>query len=263
MLKQAWRSYLASLHPRNIKKLKESETYAWTYIVMLFIYAIIALLQDNGYADFICLTAIRMFLPLGLMGWSNLGSKYLMPKAMFLCPMKEEERIEYVNCVLVIKIGVMVLSSFCVELVWSIFYGFRLWEVVLIPFHFFLIGIAQYAGYEVKRDYTGQIPSMAKDKKGNRIPIWMNSMVAFCVFLSIACITSYDMEVLAYGPEIAGNVMHIFAGIAIAFAICFDYKVVKGQYKYVIEQSSDYELHFKIKGKGESHKKYDLFEKKR
>ena len=97
MMKQAWRSYLASLHPRNIKKLRESAAYAWFYIIMLFMYAIISLLQDNGYADLICLAAVRMLLPLGLMGWSNLGSKYLMPKVMFLCPMKEEERREKVN----------------------------------------------------------------------------------------------------------------------------------------------------------------------
>ncbi|MBQ8519222.1 MAG: hypothetical protein IJ455_06455 [Agathobacter sp.] len=261
MMKQAWRSYIASLHPRNIKKLRESAAYAWIYILMLFMYAIIALLQDNGYADFVCLAAIRMFLPLGLMGWSNLGSKYLMPKAMFLCPMKEKERREYVNCVLVIKIGMMVLASLCVELVWSIFFGFRLLEVLLVPFHFLLIGLAEYAGYEVKRDERGQIPTVAKDKRGNRVPIWMNSMVAVCALLFIAFITSYDMDVLKYGREMSREIMFTFAGVAMTFAILFAYKTVKGQYRYVIEQSSDYELHFNVKGKVESPKKYDLFAK--
>lgn len=261
MMKQALRSYVASLHPRNIKKLRESMTYAWLYIFLLFIYAMIALVQDKGYADFICLTAIRVALPLGLMGWSNLGSKYLMPKAMFLCPMKEEERKEYINCVLVVKIGAMVLSSFCVELVWSIFYGFHLWEVILVPILILFIGIAEYAGFEVKRNENGQIPTVAKDKHGNDVPIWMNTMAASCIILSVGFITAYDMEVMKFGEDIAGEGLLVFSAVSMAFAIVFSYIIVKNQYKYVIEQSSDYELHFNIKCKVESPKKYDLFAK--
>jgi len=264
MIKQAWRSYIASLHPRNVKKLRESEVYLWTYIILLPLYALIALLEENSYADMACLLFLRVAFPLGLMVWSNLGSKYLMPKVMFLCPMKEEERREYVNCVLVIKIGAMVVSSFLVELVWSIFFGFRLGEVLLVPFLYFLFGIAEYAGFEVKRDERGQLPTTVKDKNGNRISVWMNSMVAIGVLIVIACITIFDMEVQKYGIEFAMEwieVMYIFTSVALAFVLFFDYKILKNQYKYVIQRSSDYELHFHIKGKVEKLKKYDLFSK--
>lgn len=262
MIKQAWRSYIASLHPRNVKKLRESEAYLWTYIILLPLYALIALLEENSFADMGCLVFLRVAFPLGLMVWSNLGSKYLMPKVMFLCPMKEEERREYVNCVLVIKIGAMVVSSVLVELIWSIFFGFRLWEVLLVPFLYFLFGLAEYAGFEVKRDERGQLPNSVKDKNGNRIPVWMNAVAMINVLLAIAVFTTYDMELQMYGQEIAGGTIPFaFAGVAIAFAMFFDYKILKNQYKYVIQRSSDYELHFHIKGKVEKLKKYDLFAK--
>lgn len=261
MMKQALRSYVASLHPRNIKKLRESMTYAYIYIFCILIYALTALVQDNGLGELYCRVILRVLLPFGLMGWSNLGSKYLMPKAMFLCPMKEEERKEYLNCVLTIKIGAMVLSSLCTELIWSFFNGFRLWEVLLVPFLFFLIGIAEYAGFEVKRDERGQLPTVTEDKHGNRVPIWMNTVPAICAIIALAFITGYEMEMLELGNRVDALMMLGFVGTGTAFAVVFAYIIVKNQYKYVIEQSSDYELHFNIKGKVESPKKYDLFAK--
>lgn len=262
MLKQAWRSYLASLYPRNIKKLRESAMYSRFWIIFFLIYALTALLQDNGYADFYCGAFLRVLFPLGLMGYSNLTSRYLMPKAMFICPMKEEERKEYINCVIFIKIGAMVVSSLCTELIWSIFFGFRLWEVVIVPFLFFLVGIAEYVGYEAKRDERGQLPSFAEDKRGNRIPIWKNTAVAMFVVVAIAFLVGYDMEMLVEENSVARMIFLGVAGVTSAFVILLAYQVAKGQYKYVIEQSSDYELHFKIMGKVQPlRKKYDLFAK--
>lgn len=261
MMKQALRSYVASLHPRNIKKLRESMTYAYIYIFCILIYALTALVQDNGLGELYCRVILRVLLPLGLMGWSNLGSKYLMPKAMFLCPMKEEERKEYLGCVLVIKIGAMVLSSFCVELIGSIFIGFRLWEVLLVPFLFLLIGIGKYAGFEVKRDERGQLPTVTEDKHGNRVPIWMNTVLAICAIMALAFVTGYDMEMWELGNSKDALIMLGFAVVGTVSAVFLAWRVLKGQYKYVIEQSSDYELHFNIKGKVESPKKYDLFAK--
>lgn len=264
MLKQAWRSYLSSLHPRNIKKLRESTTYAWFWITFFCIYASTALLLDNGYADLYCSVFLRLLLPLGLMGYSNLTSRYLMPKAMFLCPMKEEDRKEYINCVISIKIGAMVISSLGAELIWSMFFGFRLWEVVLVPFLIFLIGIADYAGYEVKRNEVGQLPDVVFDKEGNKVRIWMNTMIVAIVLFAVAALVGYDMELL---DEVSNKIdlqMYLgFVGICVLLAILFAYRVAKDQYRYVIEQSSDYELHFKILGKVESPKKYKLSLNKR
>ena len=263
MLKQAWRSYLASLHPRNIKKIRESYGYTYFWLVLFVFYAYIAVEQTNGYADLYCGVLLRLLLPLGLMGYSNLTSRYLMPKAMFICPMKEDERKEYINCVIFIKISAMVVSSLCTELIWSKFFGFRLWEVMIVPFLIFLVGVAEYLGYEVKRDEKGQLPSVTEDKRGDRIPVWKNSAVAMLVIVSIAFLVGYDMEMLVEENAVSQMIFLGLAGVCSAFVILLAYQVVKGQHKYVIEQSSDYELHFKILGKVEGPKTYNLFGNKR
>jgi len=262
MLKQAWRSYLASLHPRNRKKLRESYGYAYFFLCCFVIYAL-SLVGQNGYADLYCGVLLRLLLPLGLMGYSNLTSRYLMPKAMFLCPMREEERKEYINCVIFIKIGVMLLSSLCTELIWSIFFGFRLWEVVVVLFLIFLIGIVEFVGYEVKRDEKGYLPTVAEDKKGNKIPVWKNTTAALCVILAVAFLTGYDLELQAGGDRI--DLMLELGTVVVCslFAIILAYQATKGQFKYVSEQSSDYELHFKVLGKVASSKKIELSLNKR
>ena len=261
MMKQAFRSYLASLHSGNLKKLKESAAYLWIYIGMLLVYASTALLQENGYGVLACSLVVRVLFPLGLMFWSDLGSKYLMPKAMFLCPMKEEERKEYIKCVLVVKIGAMVLSSFCVELIWSVFYGFRLWEVLFVPFLYILFGIAQYAGYGVKRDEKGQIPNHVEDKYGNRIPVWMNAMLMICVLFVLMFLTGYDLAILELGNTKDEVILLGFGGTSFVFALLFAYLIAKRQFKYTIQQSGDYEFQFDIKGKVKTPKEYNLFAK--
>ena len=262
-MKQAWRSYLASLHPRNRKKLRESTTYSWLWGVLFIIYGSTALLQDHGYADLYCSVLLRLLFPLGLMGYSNLSSRYLMPKAMFLSPMKEEERREYINCVIFIKIGAMVITSLGTELIWSLFYGFRLWVVLLVPFLCFLIGIAEYAGYEVKRNEVGQFPSVVYDKEGNKVRIWMNTMTACVAIFALGGIVGYEIELM---EEVSSNgtigIFLGFIGICTLLAGLLAYRVVKEQYKYVIMQSSDYELHFKILGKVEKKNTWEQLNKR-
>ena len=149
MMKQAWRSYLASLHPRKIKKLREKVVYAGIYMFVLICYIISGALSEATYIDIIVITLIRL-LPLFLNGYSGLSSQLLMPKAMFLSPMKEEERREYANCVLTIKIGVSVLLSMVIEMIWSVFTGIHLWRSLAVMFTIFSIGIALHICEELK-----------------------------------------------------------------------------------------------------------------
>lgn len=262
MMKQAWRSYIASLHPRNLKKLRDDPAYLWVYIFLLLFYSLTAWIEDDGFGDVVWTVCLRMILPLGLMGWSNLDSRYLMPKAMFLCPMKAGERKEYINNVMVIKIGMMMATSLLTEFIWSILYGFRLWEVLLVPYLFFLVGISVYAGYEVKRDDWGNVPNVVFDKRGNKVRIWLNTMTTTLAICSIALLTCYDAELQEMQQtESTLDLIIGIIGIFVVLATIFAYRVAKDQFKYVIEQSRDYELHFKIKGKEKPRKKYDLFAK--
>lgn len=259
MFKQALRSYIVSLHPKNIKKLRESMAYGIVYMFVIICYALAGTLSNGTYADVVCLSAVRL-IPLCITAYSSLSSRYLIPKAMFLCPMKEKERKEYINCVLTIKIGVPVILGIFVEMIWSLFYGFNLFRTVIITFAIFTIGVATYIGYEERRTENGRIPAIVKDENGNKVVLWMNSFAIVIAVFSIYLFTSLDMKPIVWNSKVGIGVFIILAFFLIILVV-FDVVIIKNQYKYVIQQSSDYELQFRIKGKVESPKKYDLFAK--
>ena len=82
MLKQAWRSYLASLHPRNLRKAYDKGAF-FQLLYWFVIYPLImnAVSDNMEFYDIVALMFMRM-IPFLIMEWSNLGSKYLMTKKM-------------------------------------------------------------------------------------------------------------------------------------------------------------------------------------
>ena len=259
MMKQALRSYLASLHSGNLEKLRGEIGYMWMYIVLFMSWGLTSLISDQTYADTMWAWFLRM-IPLGLMLWSDLVSKFLMPKAMFLCPMKEEERKKYINCVLIVKISVVVLASIVVELVWSVFYGFQFVRLCVVIFAFFSLAIANYFGVEFKNIESKKTPFVVRQKDGTFLIDGNNTISLVLMMVMMYGITAADVDNRIWSAEtsILYNAFMIFCASALLF---FDVMIIKDQYKYVVEQSSDYELHFKVKGKVESPKKYDLFAK--
>ena len=151
MWKQAWRSYVTSLHPRNLRKAYDDGKLFWL-LYWLIIYPTIIRLGNNESLEIyeaIYLTAFR-FLPWCLMEWSDIGSKFLMTKMMFLSPMKEEERKEYMNCVLCVKIGVSLICSVLIDVICSLFYGFSTLKMMILLVMILSIGIAKYISLEAK-----------------------------------------------------------------------------------------------------------------
>ena len=73
MFKQAWRSYLASLHPRNIKKIKNSAALGF-WIYWLIISPIINTIEGEEFLFY----AVNLT-PYMIAWWSNLGHRLSMP----------------------------------------------------------------------------------------------------------------------------------------------------------------------------------------
>lgn len=255
MLKQAFRSYLSALHPRNIKKLKESQNW-FSIIYFLFIYPfIISSINDSpGAAKIIWFTIIKM-LPFLLMIWSNISSKFLISKAMFLCPMKQEERKEYINCVLLIKIGVPVLVGIGIELIWSIFYGLHLWQIIAIAFIHFSLGIATYICFEAPGKYDQNVTMAKKDKTGKTKWAWMNivSMILGMLLLVGLEITDMTASMTLFNG--------IAVGIALAILLIFDILIIITQYQSTIEEACNYEQTFRVLGKVPTNEnvEFDIF----
>lgn len=240
MMKQAWRSYLASLHPRNIKKLREKVAYGGIYLFVLGCYIFSAVVSKDGYMVSLVLTLVR-FLPLFVNGYSALSSQLLMPKAMFLSPMKEEERREYINCVLTIKIGMSVVFSFVIEVIWSLFAGVHLWRSLVVVFIIFSLGVALHICEEHKRE---------------------NGISTFVGMLLLYFLTCRDsLEILNSGW--IKIVLDVIVVICLLLLAIFNVKIMKEQFVHLLEQGSEYEMQYKIKGKAIEPQKFDMFANKK
>lgn len=255
MLKQAFRSYLSALHPRNLKKVKNGN---WFWIVYwLIIYPIIIGSTNNpNFAQLIWSTVIKMW-PFFLMAWSNLSSKFLMSKAMYLCPMTLNERKEYINAVLVIKIGCPVLFGLLIEMVWSIFYGFHPWQCLAILFTHFSIGIATYICFEAPTKADRWISYARKDKHGNIRWAWMNIVNTV---VGIFLLMGFELSDMTEGMTMGSG---IFIGICLGIMLIMDICIIATQYEATVESAGEYELNFRILGKVPTNDnvEFDLFNK--
>ena len=238
MMKQAWRSYIASLHPRYLRKAYDNGAI-FPLIYWFVIYPIImdAVTNEPEFYDLVPRMVMRL-IPFLIMGWSNINSKYLMPKAMFIAPMKEHERMEYINDVLIIKIGVSVLLSMGIELVWGMFTEVHVGKVFLMPLAVLSMGIETY---------------IQTKKKGINVTV-----------LSLSLILMVLVGMLEIGAE--GSLVPVsnwFILITVIILPVLDVLIVKKKYKDTIARAGDYELAFKIEGKVEPQQvKFDLFANK-
>lgn len=238
MMKQAWRSYWASLHPRNLRKAYDKGAF-FQLLYWFVIYPLImnAVSDNMEFYDIVALMFMRM-IPFLIMEWSNLGSKYLMTKKMYLSPMKEQERKEYINHVLFIKIGTTVMLGVCIELIWEIFTGFHMGKVVCMALVNVSIGIATY---------------MSGKKSGSNIFILLMSILSM---FAIACLEVGAEESLAI-------VCNWFIVIAIIILLVLDIVLIHKNYQATIALAGEYEATFKIEKKVDATQvKYDLFAKK-
>ena len=251
MMKQAVRSYLTSLHPRNIKKVKNTNAGLLTYWVIT--YPIMMLTMYN-HGIKMSLYMISKMLPFLIMSWSNISSRYLMTKQMFLCPMKMEERKKYVNDVLYLKIGFPVFVGLCLELIWSFVIGFNWLRIATMIFIYISVGIAIYTCIDGTGWADIQVSMGTRGKDGKFKWAWMN-VVSFVYGLLIM----FGMESTDFTGEMDMG-SRIFVGVGLLLLAILNVCIIRNQYKDVVLLASNYEESFHILGKVKE-VKYDLFAK--
>lgn len=238
MLKQAWRSYLASLHPRYLRKAYDNGAI-FPLIYWFVIYPLImnAVSENIEFYNVMALMFMRM-IPFMIMEWSNINSKYLMPKAMYLSPMKAQERDEYIKNVLFIKIGVSVLLGICIEVIWGIFTGFHIGKVLIMVLANLSIGVAHLISVKKKGINFGAM-------------VIALLIMAFITFLEIGA------------EESLATFCNYFMVIAAIILPILDIRIIQKKYQVTIVHAGDYEVAFKVEGKVEPQQvKFDLFAKK-
>lgn len=244
MLKQAWRSYLSSINPRNIKK----ETIKGQFFQILFWLLIYPnlIIHDLEMKEAIWISVFR-FVPFFLLVWSNENSPFLMSKAMFLVPLKEHERTAYVKAGLVIKTVVSVTLAFVIEMILSIFYGMDFVEICVMLLIQFTYAIALHISFANPK---------GKEQTSSQMH-WVNQIVIIFGVLLV-----YAYSILDIGAEaILALICKILIGIAVVGYIIFDYLVIKNRFDTAVALADNYELTFQIEGKVEKQEKLSISSK--
>lgn len=234
MFKQVFRSYIISFHPKK-KKGRGSRQYSF-YNIMFFWFLISIIGNDQMW------NISYGMIPVFMMYWSDTDTRRYIEKPMFLCPMKYEERKEYINKVLLMKIGVPVLIEIILELLWSYWLGFHIWRMLITLFCCLSAGIAFYIHMDGIDKVDGKIRSAKKSKDGALKVAWMNyvtqiSAVVLIQSINILEVAGTDSEFYIY-----------FFGIGVVLLLIGDVIILCTQYRDMVEQSVDYELTFQIPG---------------
>lgn len=235
MFKYAVRSYFTTLHPKNLGALQGSPGYF--FYSLFYTGLLLSFISDIKEYNLIYKT-----IPFFIMGWSNRSSRYLLGKNMFLIPMKKEQRKEYINYVLGIKIGFPLLVGILVESIWSFIEGFQLARFLLAIFVYVSVGIALHIHLDGINKETGEITYAQRDRNENWQWAWMHMVSAICGVLLIQ----------VYGfAEIEGTfsvLTKIAIGVGVAWLLFFDVYVLCTQYHEMMEYAADYEKAFHIPG---------------
>ena len=249
MMKQAWRSYLASLHPRNIKNINVQKSVPWFAIVYwLILNPIIGANQGRfdywTYIGFLTIKAI----PIIVLAWSNILGRLSISKAVYLTPMKEEERLEYLKYLMLIKIAVPAILSIVLNIIWGIWGETNILLIALIAFIYVSIGIGSYMCSDLVNKYNRHIPHAVRDKDGEPKDAWWN---IFITFFGIVLLVGLEAGHINGTISITGEdilPMAIVGGIVAVLAIG-DIVIVKTRYKATLQDLCNYEVthHIKIR----------------
>lgn len=235
MFKQALRSYVTTLHPKNLVQLKNSPMY---FVYSLFYTGVLLSFISNIQVY----NLIYKTIPFFIMGLSNRSSHYLLEKNMFLVPMKKEQRKEYINYVLGIKIGFPLLVGLLAESIWSWIEGFQPLRLLLAVFVYVSVGVALHVHLDGVDQETGEIAPAQKDRKGNWKWAWMHMVSAICGVLLIEVYGFAEID------GAFGILTKLAIGVGVAWLLFFDVYVLCTQYGEMMECAVDYEKTFHIPG---------------
>lgn len=245
MLKQAWRSYLASLHPRNYKKVKDP-TMVLIWIYWLIISPIINDFDHNGEAAEQISFYIANFTPYFLMWWSNLGQKLYMSKQMYLLPIKKIEKTEYVRCMLMIKIGFPAFVTIILQIIRGCIYGIEVFRIFSCTIAVISFAVGMYVCSTLRSKFDRYIRYAVRGEDGTGKDAFLNwmCMIYSGIYHFVACVAEIS---IAEGESMLG--VTFFYLVPLSIMIVMDIVILKTRYEGTIADAWNYEESFNILGK--------------
>lgn len=244
MWKQAWKSYLASLQPRNYKKINGDNFFGLAAVYWLIINPIF---QDySGNADAVEQISfwIMTITPYILMWWSNLGGRLSMPKQMYLLPMEQSERGKYIHTLLFIKIGFPAFVGLILQLIRGLMYEINLEKIVLCTLGTISFGIGMYVCSSLRSKFDRYIRYAVRGKDGTGKDAFLNWM---CMIYSIIYHTLVAAGESTGTDPLWVDLLWLIAPLAIM--IIMDIAIIKTRYLWTIVDVCNYEESFKVLGK--------------
>lgn len=247
MWKQAWKSYLASLHPRNYKKINAEKSMPWFAAAYWLIFNPMIGANEGRYDygtyfGFLIIKAI----PILVLCWSNAVSRLSVPKALYLTPMKQEERMEYLRCLMLIKITVPTILSIILNLILGLFIENNVLFTGLIAFIYISIGIGSYMCSDLVNKYNRHISKAVRDKNGEPKDAWLNGFVTFIGIVLLVGLEAADLkgQIRITGEDMLPTA--VIGSIVLILLIC-DVVIAKTRYKAALQDFCDYEVAHYIK----------------
>lgn len=245
MMNQAWRSYLASLHPRNYKKIKNGAMLGCG-IYWFVISPIINGFDDSGErAEQIWFYAVNL-IPYMMMWWSNLEHKLSMPKQMYLLPMKAPQRAEYVRSLLIIKIGFPTLIGVILHIIRGFIYEIHPLPILACVIAMISFSIGMYVCSELRSKYDRYIRYAVRGEDGNGTDACLNwiCMIYSAVYHFMGSIGGVEI--------IEGNsllILVLWYIMPLVPMIIMDIAIIKTRYLWTIVDVCNYEEQFNVLGK--------------
>ncbi len=238
MLKFAWRAYVKTFQLKSIKEAAKKDFSIWLLPLFWLLINPIFVVGAENVLDFY-LGILYRFVPMIIMAVSNISSKFLMSKSLFLTPMSFADRKDYLQKVLLMKIGVPVLVGMGIECIRGIWFGFSLGQLLAMSFLHISQGISIYLCVETIGKNDARIQWARRKKDGSYGGAWLN-LINFALIL-----------LLLVGLE-EGELAGEWSGIIICWLgviLVLDILIVSRQYEDTIEYLGDYERYFNILGK--------------
>lgn len=255
MMKQAWRSYVASLHPRNFKKVKnDSISHLFNILWWFVIYPVIVGREgedSNLHWGVYMLYLTVKLLPALFMSWSNMVGRLPMPKMMYMTPMKVEERYAYIKNLMLIKIGVPVVLSLVLGTVWSCFFDMSILQIVVILFANISIGIGIYVCSDLVNKHDRRITMAVRDKNGEPKDAWLNTAVVFMGMIILIALESVDF--MNGITDLDGTTFGVIVFTILMVGLLIgDIVILKTRFHDTLENLCNYEITYRVLGKAEN-----------
>ena len=224
MFKQAIITYVKAFRWENLKKINHHGNAVLGVFFFTLYPAILDLISKNDTSMYVMTIPLT---PILLIVYAEMLMQFMVSKEIFLVPMQDKERRQYVNALVGIKLLVPTVFGALLLLLWKGVFDRRWIEVLALVFVF----LSAEIGAAIR----------SKGKKYTALN-YFNFSISALVFIFMVGVENIDYELYGAG-------MYVYPVIGIGVLMILDIMIFVKQYRGYVEKICDYEKMFQISRK--------------